>query len=63
MMASYSKNKLEDIIVKTFRVYFRDGNQKLYEAPHIQAIIEAISEGIASKYEITDVVKIEEVFE
>ena len=47
--------------MKTFRVYFTDGNQKLYEAPHIGAICREISYDIAGKYGIFDVYKIEEV--
>lgn len=47
--------------MRTFRVYFKDGNQKLYEAPHIGAVVRAISTDIAGKYGLTDIVKIEEV--
>lgn len=47
--------------MKTFRVYFTDGNQKLYEARHIGEICMEICHDITGKYVIFDVYKIEEV--
>lgn len=48
--------------MRTFRVYFNDGNQKLFEAPHIGALVRHIADDAASKYGVTDIYKIEEVF-
>ena len=47
--------------MKTYRVYFSDGNQKLFEAPHIGALVRHIADDVRSKYGVTDIVKIEEV--
>ena len=55
-----SKEKASPI--KTFRVYFSDGNQRLYEAQTITLVCNHISiESINDCYGIRDVVKIEEV--
>lgn len=47
--------------MREFRVYFSDGNQKIYGAPHIGAVIRYISGDLAYKYGVTDIVKIEEI--
>lgn len=47
--------------MKTYRVYFRDGNQKLYEAPHIMAVVRRISDDFGLPYGVVDIIKIEEV--
>ena len=47
--------------MRTFRVYFNDGNQKLYEAPHIAAVVRHISDDLGIPYGVADIVKIEEV--
>ena len=47
--------------MRTYRVYFRDGNQKLYNAPHIAAVVRRISGDFGLPYGVTDIIKIEEV--
>lgn len=47
--------------MKTYRVYFSDGNQRLYEAPHIGALVRHIADNLTDVYGVTDIVKIEEV--
>ena len=47
--------------MREFRVYFSDGNQKLYMAPHVVAVIHHISDDLTYKYGVTDIVKIEEI--
>ncbi len=48
--------------MKTFRVYFSDGNQKLFEAPHIGAIVRKIADCYeVGAYGVTDIYKIEEI--
>ena len=46
---------------RIFRVYFSDGNQKLYIAPHIGAVVRHISDDLTYKYGVTDIIKIEDV--
>ena len=46
---------------KTYRVYYRDGNQRLYEAPNIGALVRHLADDLTDKYSITDIYKIEEV--
>ena len=46
--------------MKTFRVYFRDGKQKVFEAPHIAALIRHITEDFTSSYGVFDIIKVEE---
>lgn len=46
---------------RTFRVYFSDGNQKLYGAPRMAAVIHRISDDLTFKYGVTDIIKIEDV--
>lgn len=48
---------------KTYRVYFKDGNQRLYEALHIGALVRHIADDFTDVYGVTDIVKIEEVEE
>lgn len=49
---------------KTFRVYFKDGNQKLYEAPSMVAVLNHIEvASINGGYKMLDVYRIEEVEE
>lgn len=48
--------------MRTYRVYFEDGNQKLFEAPHIGALLRHIADDVDSKYGVIDIIKIEEVF-
>ena len=43
----------------TFRVYFRDGNQKLFEAENMYAVINHLY--FELNYNASDIVKIEEV--
>jgi len=47
--------------MKIYRVYFSDGNQKLFEAPHIGVLVRHIADDLADKYGVADIVKIEEV--
>lgn len=48
-------------MTRTYRVYFRDGNQKLYEAVGIGAVCRHIMDDVNCKYSVSDIVKIEEV--
>lgn len=47
----------------TYRVYFRDGNQRLYEAITIVTLCNSIElqNAVGDRYGIRDIVKIEEV--
>lgn len=49
--------------MKTFRVYFRDGNQKLLEAENMVYLMDYIVDILIfpGHYEEEDIVKIEEV--
>jgi len=48
--------------MRTFRVYFLDGNQMLFEAPHIGAIVRKIADCYeVGAYSVTDIYKIEEI--
>lgn len=47
--------------MKTFRVYFTDGNQKLFEALSIKTIVLEIVEITRGMYSAYDITKIEEV--
>lgn len=50
--------------MKTFRVYFSDGNQKLYEAKNILVVMQVISlSTMKGSYSVDDVTKVEEVRE
>lgn len=45
--------------MRIFKVYFRDGNQRLYSAKNIQNILDYITVGL--DYSVNDITKIEEV--
>lgn len=45
--------------MRTFKVYFRDGNQRLYLAKNIQNILDYIT--VSLGYSAKDITKIEEV--
>ena len=47
--------------MRTFRVYFNDGNQKLFEANDVGAVCRHISDDLTAKYSVSDIIKIEEV--
>lgn len=47
--------------MREFRVYFSDGNQKNFGAPHVAAVIHRISDDPTYKYGVIDIVKIEEI--
>ena len=47
--------------VRTYRVYYRDGNQKLFEAPNVLRLVQFL--GITISANVNDVIKIEEVQE
>ena len=47
--------------MRKFRVYFNDGNRKLFNAPHIGAILNYIEQSCKYSYGVGDIVKIEEV--
>lgn len=47
--------------MRSFRVYFNDGNQKRFDAPHIGAILNYIAQSCKYSYTIGDIIKIEEV--
>lgn len=49
--------------MKTYRVYFKDGNQKLYRGNSIQEVIRYIEAVLIGTYTVEDVYKIEEVTE
>lgn len=50
--------------MRLFRVYFSDGNQKLFEAPHIGAIVRKIADYYdVDAYSVGDIVKIEEIIQ
>lgn len=45
--------------MKTFRVYFIDGNQKLFEAENIVAVINYVVYALG--FSATEIIKVEEV--
>lgn len=45
----------------TYRVYFKDGNQKLFDAPHFAALIRHLANDLSDNYSVMDIYKIEEV--
>lgn len=47
--------------MNTYRVYFKDGNQKLYTAPHMMALVQRIADDCGVPYKVEDIDKIEEV--
>lgn len=49
--------------MKTFRVYFKDGNQKLFEAENIVDLMDYIVDTLifTGHYEEDDIYKVEEV--
>lgn len=47
--------------MRTFRVYFTDGNQKLFEAPSVKTIVLELVEITRGMYSAYDITKVEEV--
>lgn len=46
--------------MKIYRVYFKDGNQKLFEAQDIGTLVRHLENNIEHSYSISDITKIEE---
>lgn len=47
--------------MKTYRIYYMNGNQKLFKAFDMAELIQCLHEDVLNKYRVREITKIEEV--